>query len=85
MLRLTIVLNQTEGLLLGFASVVFCWVASLVKKKKERERSLTGKHSHEHTEKRSMLNSIKALKKSIINLFQLRLLVISEKHLAFKS
>lgn len=35
----------------------------------QKKKSLTGKHSHRHTEKRSMLNSIKGLKKSIINLF----------------
>lgn len=54
-----------RGITPGFCISCFPGWPHLSKKKK----SLTGKHSHRHTEKRSMLNSIKGLKKSIINLF----------------
>lgn len=54
------------GLLWRFASVAFCWVALLVKKKKEEEGKDGGKerrrerHLTRHIEKKRALNAIKA-------------------------
>lgn len=57
-----------RGITPGFC--ISCFLpGGLTCQKKKKKKSLTGKHSHRHIEKRSMLNSIKALKKSIINLF----------------
>lgn len=64
-----------RGIIPGFCISCFlpggltCQKKKKKKRKNERKKSLTGKHSHRHIEKRSMLNSIKALKKSVINLF----------------
>lgn len=52
-----------EGLLWRFASVAFCWVALLVKKRRERDGGKEGrreKHLTRHIEKERALNAIKA-------------------------
>lgn len=49
------------GLLLCFASVAFCWVAPLVRKKKRKRRERQReKHLTRHIEKKRALNAIKA-------------------------
>lgn len=55
-----------RGIIPGFCISCFLPGGLTCQKKK---KTLTGKHSHRDIEKRSTLNSIKALKKSIINLF----------------
>lgn len=51
------------GLLQRFASVAFCWVALLVKKRREKDGGEEGrreKHLTRHIEKARALNAIKA-------------------------
>lgn len=51
------------GLLWRFASVAFCWVALLVKERRERDGGKEGrreKHLTRHIEKERALNAIKA-------------------------